>query len=221
MLIKASLSPHQLGPVALGEVEFSYIDAETGKPQTVLVPIKVDVSADLGAIEQRRNKDVAVEVSLAEAEKQHKMAVALFESGKYDAADQAMETLYGDLERQNESFKDLRLKNKLEVVTVEREQMQNLALDPAQQKQYLKSTKQRLYKAKKGQRGYYLLQEGDRGFEVERLQAALKAEGFYSGPLDGQYHASLTDAVIAFQKSKQLGTDGVAGPLTLKELGLY
>ena len=221
MLIKASVSPNQLGPVALGDVEFSYIDAESGEPQTVLVPIRVDVSADSGAIEQRRNKDVAVEVSLAVAEKQHKKAVALFESGKYDAADKAMETLYGDLERQNEAFKDLRLKNKLEVVTVEREQMQNLALDPEQQKQYLKSTKQRLYKAKKGQRGYYLLQEGDRGFEVERLQAALKAEGFYSGPVDGQYRASLTDAVKAFQKSNQLGTDGVAGPLTLKELGLY
>ncbi len=221
MLIKASFSPSQLGPVALGDVEISYIDAESGDPQAVLVPIKVDVSTDSGVVEQRRNKDVAVEVSLAVAEKQHKKAVALFESGKYDDADKAMETLYGELERQNEAFKDLRLKNKLEVVTVEREQMQNLALDPEQQKQYLKSTKQRLYKAKKGQRGYYLLQEGDRGFEVERLQAALKAEGFYSGPVDGQYRASLTDAVKAFQKSKQLGTDGVAGPLTLKELGLY
>lgn len=221
LLIKASIAPQQLGILALGDIEFSFRDAETGETQSITVPINVDVSADRSAIENRLNKDVAVEVSLAEAEKEHKSAVELFETGEHDAADKLMASLYDRLESENQRFEDLRLKNKLEVVTVEREQMQQVALDPEQQNQYLKSTKQRLYKAKRGQRGYYLLQEGDRGFEVERLQAALRAEGFYSGPVDGQYHASLTDAVKAFQKSKQLGTDGVAGPLTLKELGLY
>lgn len=221
MLIKASFASRQLGPVALGEVEFSYLNAETGLTQTELIPIKIDVSADAGTVEKGRNMDVAVEGLLAEAEKEHKTAVTLFESGKYGDADKVLTALYSKLETQNDRFQDLRLKNKLEVVSVEREEMKNLALDPEQQSQYLKSTKQRLYKAKKGQRGYYLLQEGDRGFEVEKLQEALRAEGFYSGPVDGQYHASLTDAVKAFQKSNKLGSDGVAGPLTLKELGLY
>ncbi len=221
MLISASFSPTQLGPVALGDVEISFVEAETGETQTISVPIKVDVSSDIAAVKNRRNMEVAIEVSLAEAEKEHKQAVTLFESGKYEDADKRMVALYDRLEQEHERFQDLRLKNKLEVVSVERQQMKELALDPEQQSQYLKSTKQRLYKAKKGQRGYYLLQEGDRGFEVERLQTVLRAEGFYSGPVDGQYHASLTDAVKAFQKSKQLGADGVAGPLTLKELGLY
>ncbi|MBZ0251817.1 MAG: peptidoglycan-binding protein, partial [Candidatus Methylomirabilis sp.] len=72
-----------------------------------------------------------------------------------------------------------------------------------------------------GRREALLLQPGDSGLEVERLQAALKAQGVYAGPVDGRFTEEVRAAVLRLQQDKGLRADGVAGPATLKELGLY
>src|SRR5439155_14193534 len=65
-----------------------------------------------------------------------------------------------------------------------------------------------------------MLEIGTTGPAVRKLQVALKAAGFDPGLLDGDFGAGTDAAVIAFQHSEGLLADGIAGPRTLKALGL-
>jgi peptidoglycan hydrolase-like protein with peptidoglycan-binding domain len=60
-----------------------------------------------------------------------------------------------------------------------------------------------------------LLELGESGREVIALQTQLQSLGFYNGVVDGEYGPSTRDAVIAFQRSRGLVPDGVAGPQTI------
>ncbi|MEG0767009.1 MAG: peptidoglycan-binding protein [Clostridia bacterium] len=60
--------------------------------------------------------------------------------------------------------------------------------------------------------------EGDSGSNVKKLQQALKLKGFYSGTCDGVYGTGTMGAVKAFQKSRKLTADGIAGNATIKYL---
>lgn len=59
-----------------------------------------------------------------------------------------------------------------------------------------------------------ILVKGERGDAIRRLQEKLGV------PIDGHFGASTERAVIAFQASRGLAADGVAGPRTLSALGL-
>ena len=61
---------------------------------------------------------------------------------------------------------------------------------------------------------------GSKGDEVRRIQKKLKELGFYSGAVDGIYGSATKKAVTAFQKNCGIPADGIAGPKTLKFLGL-
>ena len=61
---------------------------------------------------------------------------------------------------------------------------------------------------------------GSKGDEVRRIQKKLKELGFYSGAVDGIYGSTTKKAVTAFQKNCGITADGIAGPKTLKFLGL-
>lgn len=63
------------------------------------------------------------------------------------------------------------------------------------------------------------LREGESGPLVRQLQQALKDQGFYKGEVDGLFGFGTTEAVKAFQKSRGLSQDGVAGRAT--QLYLY
>ena len=110
---------------------------------------------------------------------------------------------------------------KLEALRMEASQMDRAAASPAARSMYLKSSKQRLYYSKRGKRGKTFLKEGDRGLEVERLQEALRTRNLYAGPANGRFSPKVTQAVKEFQKRRNLTPDGVAGPRTLRALGLY
>lgn len=58
------------------------------------------------------------------------------------------------------------------------------------------------------------------GHDVEQVQAALKAQGFYTGTPDGAFGPATYAAVLAFQRSKTIAVDGVVGPQTWKSMGL-
>lgn len=61
---------------------------------------------------------------------------------------------------------------------------------------------------------------GSRGSEVEAVQQALKDRGLYNGSVDGIYGSGTESAVKKFQKQQGLTADGIAGPQTLKKLGV-
>jgi peptidoglycan hydrolase-like protein with peptidoglycan-binding domain len=60
--------------------------------------------------------------------------------------------------------------------------------------------------------------EGDSGSNVSKLQKALKIAGFFSGTCDGKYGEYTVNAVKAFQRSRGLSEDGIAGAGTIKYL---
>lgn len=64
------------------------------------------------------------------------------------------------------------------------------------------------------------LRPGSSGDEVKLLQARLKKLGFLPGKIDGDFGPGTEAALRAFQHSRMLLADGVAGPRTLTKLGL-
>lgn len=61
---------------------------------------------------------------------------------------------------------------------------------------------------------------GSRGNEVRQIQQKLKSLGYYNGSVDGIYGTGTQKAVRAFQKNCGITADGVAGPKTLRYLGV-
>lgn len=65
-----------------------------------------------------------------------------------------------------------------------------------------------------------ILKPNSTGKDVERLQKRLQKLGFSPGNIDGDFGPGTEAALIAYQRSKGLLADGVAGPRSLKSLGL-
>ena len=61
---------------------------------------------------------------------------------------------------------------------------------------------------------------GSRGNEVTQIQTKLKRWGYYNGSIDGIYGSKTVEAVKYFQRKNGLTADGVAGPATLKKMGI-
>ncbi len=55
---------------------------------------------------------------------------------------------------------------------------------------------------------------GSEGSEVSQLQKDLTGLGFYTNSIDGWFGSKTYDAVVSFQESQGLKTDGVVGPKT-------
>lgn len=62
---------------------------------------------------------------------------------------------------------------------------------------------------------------GSRGNEVTQIQTKLKRWGYYNGNIDGIYGTQTLNAVKYFQRKNGLAVDGIAGPATLKAMGIY
>jgi len=220
LMLRLDLDAAEAEQLALGGLELSFTDARSGEAHSISVPLEIATSTDSATVKQARNADVAVEAALFKAERTHLEAVAAYEAGERDKADSLMTTLSDTISNQAADYDDGRLTAKLEALSVEREQMATAAA-PEEQAAYLKSSKQRLYQAKSGKRSGYRLGAGDEGLEVERLQQALADEGYWSGAIDGRYTDELEQAVDSYQAAQGLKRDGVAGPSTLQELGLF
>src|SRR5207253_6664636 len=63
-----------------------------------------------------------------------------------------------------------------------------------------------------------ILRQGSSGPDVTGLQQKLKDLGFDPNGVDGNFGPGTKAAVIAFQQSKGLQADGIAGPATLAAL---
>jgi len=62
---------------------------------------------------------------------------------------------------------------------------------------------------------------GSRGEEVRTIQTKLKRWGYYNGNIDGIYGSQTLAAVKWFQRKNGLTVDGIAGPATLKAMGIF
>ena len=62
---------------------------------------------------------------------------------------------------------------------------------------------------------------GSRGDEVTQIQTKLKRWGYYNRNIDGIYGSQTQEAVRYFQRKNGLTVDGIAGPATLKAMGIY
>ena len=62
---------------------------------------------------------------------------------------------------------------------------------------------------------------GSRGDEVRQIQTKLKRWGYYNGNVDGIYGTQTLNAVKSFQRKNGLTQDGIAGPATLKAMGIF
>ena len=61
---------------------------------------------------------------------------------------------------------------------------------------------------------------GSRGDEVRQIQTKLKRWGYYNGNIDGIFGSQTLEAVKYFQRRNGLTVDGIAGPATLKAMGI-
>lgn len=61
---------------------------------------------------------------------------------------------------------------------------------------------------------------GSRGQEVIKIQKLLQSYGVYNGAIDGIYGSKTREAVKVFQRYNGLTADGIAGPQTLKKMGI-
>ena len=61
---------------------------------------------------------------------------------------------------------------------------------------------------------------GSRGSEVTQIQTKLKRWGYYNGNIDGIYGTQTLNAVKYFQRKNGLTVDGIAGPATLRDMGI-
>ncbi len=224
LLLRLDLGAQIPGETALGTLKLAYFDVERAARLDHVASLAVQVSLDRTAAGGAVDKEVVVEAALVEAERRHEDSLRLYEQGKHDEADKKMQALAADLKDSAGKLGDSRLASKLEAVEVEQTQMATAARAPRSSgavSGYLKASKQRLYRAKKGNRKLYQLRAGDNGHEVERLQRALAAAGAYSGAIDGRFTEQVATAVEIYQRQKGLAVDGIAGPATMQQLGLY
>lgn len=64
------------------------------------------------------------------------------------------------------------------------------------------------------------LRSGSSGENVRVLQLELRKRGYDVGPIDGIFGRKTDTAVRAFQRSVSISVDGIAGPVTLRNMGL-
>ena len=62
---------------------------------------------------------------------------------------------------------------------------------------------------------------GSRGEQVRQIQQKLKNWGYYAGDVDGIFGTQTKNAVLHFQRKNGLTADGIAGPATLRAMGIF
>jgi len=215
------IEPDKTGKLNLGNFEMNYFDVQSKRKQTFNKAISVYATDNLSEVTEKQNKDVLVEATIIEADKKHEDFIRMYEKGDKKGAIENIAKLEKELLSKNEEFSDIVISKKIEALKMENQEMEEAEKDMESRATYLKSNKQRFYSSKKGRRGRYILQEGNSGIEVEKLQTALKDKGLYNGLIDGNFTDDVKEAVINFQKRENLTPDGVVGPLTMKALGIY
>ncbi|MBU0741354.1 VWA domain-containing protein [bacterium] len=221
LLLKLEIDPARAGDLDLGELGLTYHDYLTDEAVDMSLELRVDVSENEHEVERSRNDRVIVESTLTSTDKRQDEIVRLYEAGDMDAAQAELDRLTADVNEIQRGVASPRIAAKLEALSLEQEDMVLADGSAAGRSAFLKSNKARNYQGTRGKRGFFLMSEGDKGYEVERLQEALQDLGLFSGEIDGVYSTEVKEAVIEFQGRNNIKTDGLAGPNTLRALNLY
>ncbi|MDR0476599.1 MAG: VWA domain-containing protein [Desulfobulbaceae bacterium] len=225
IMLRLTLTPEKgVKEQDLGELELNYTGTTDGKGQNIVLPMKLVVEADdaardaLNAKAEPALKAVREEGILQEAEEAHVAAMKALEEGKKEEAKKMLAESKANLAPAAPSNKAIA--NKMLALEADEQKLEQAASDMALQKSMVKQSKSSAYQSAKGLKQGMMLQRGDKGFMVEKLQRALTGKGFYTGAVNGIYDAPLEEAVRKFQKSQSIDADGVAGQTTQSALGI-
>jgi murein L,D-transpeptidase YcbB/YkuD len=221
VLIKMRIRTVSPGRTSPGSVTVTYHDCFTGRPGVFSADLFIEGTSDSAAADASAHPAVIAEAALIEADDEHERYVRQYEKGERARAEKNIDRLTSRIQDINATLNDVRLAKKIEALHMESREMDEGDRSAAARSRYLKSAKQKLYYAKKGKRGKYVMRQGDKSHDVIRLQKKLTELNHYAGPVDGHFTARLDQAVKDFQTAHGLEPDGIAGPRTLKELGLY
>lgn len=225
IMLRLTLTPEKgVKEQSLGELVLNYTGTADGKAQNILLPIKLAVEADdaarqaLNAKAEPTLKTVREEGMLQEAEAAHVAAMAALEQGKKEEAKKRLADSKATLAQASPGNKAIA--NKMLALEADERQLDQATSNMALQKSMVKQSKNSAYQSAKGSKGGMMLQRGDKGFMVEKLQRALAEKGFYNGPVNGIYDVLLEESVRKFQKSQSIDADGIAGQTTQNALGI-
>ncbi|MDR2800991.1 MAG: VWA domain-containing protein [Desulfovibrio sp.] len=225
IMLQLTVTPDKKsGAQELGVLELSYVSQGDGAAHTVSIPAQIAVLADENARREAEERDAAQlrvvreEAMLLEAEEAQVAAVDELSRGNTENARKILLEQEKYLATAAPMSKPAASKlAQIKDVSANLDKARN---DAALQNAMMKKSKASAYMSAKGQKQGILLRPGDSGFMVEKLQNSLKAQGVYSGKADGVYSEEVEKAVRAFQRSKSLTEDGIAGAETLMALGL-
>lgn len=223
LVVRFELAADAVGPMDLGTLQVHYTDVSGADPKVFEKPIAIDVTLDGDLAARSVNEKARAQAMLVEAERTQSAAVKAFEEGRLDEANAMLGRLASDLTSANATLSNQEVANKIEALRVEQEQMTTAAAAPSPEatQAYIKASKLRIFSGRDGKRALQMLQEGDKGYEVEVLQQALADAGVYTGPVDGVFDADVRAAVETYQHTQSLKVDGIAGPATMDRLGTY
>jgi Ca-activated chloride channel family protein len=220
LLMRIQLKPLAEGPAEVGQLTLSYVQTDGKEAKELRAPITVTASTDPVLVKDSYNKRVQVEAAMIEADRDYDSAVKLYEKGKKDEARKQLASLADRLQTLNTTAPDARLGKRAEGLRLDERAMADVQ-DAAGISSMLKQSKQQSYYAQRGKRGKYLLQPGDKGYDVEQLQRALQVAGLYQGPINGEYGPTVVEAVKELRRKQHQKVDGIAGPDCLRALKLY
>lgn len=209
---------------SLGDLKLNFSGTEDKKTYSQNIPLSLTMLADDKALAEANQREAAAiqvavdEGILQEAEEAHVAAMEALAQGDRARADAILTDATANLAMAAPENKAA--VNKAQAIKHDQARLEEAAADQEVQKSMTKAAKSSAYQSSQGKQQGYMLQRGDQGFMVEKLQNALTAKGFYQGEINGQYGPEVEEAVKKFQKNQGIEQDGLAGPATQKALGL-
>jgi murein L,D-transpeptidase YcbB/YkuD len=196
--------------------------AENGAQETVVLPLRVEISPDPQRQQGSINRAAQAQVLAARVDANYTKALDEAKAGNYEEAEAIVADNKVLLAESPLTADNALLSGKLEAMELESQRMSAVAAAPApMQQEYIKQARERVYKVSQGKGNAEQMREGSQGLEVELLQNALNKAGFYNWPVDGIFGPEVSAAVRRFQSANGLSADGIAGPQTQEKLGLY
>jgi Ca-activated chloride channel family protein len=226
VLLRIKLRPGAGPAQALGSASlaFTLADGSQGGLQTLELPLAVAVVQD-EAERQAHNAAVKAvtaqareEALLLAAEEAHVQAVEELQRGNEDEARAILRQTGRILTAAAPDSP--KIANKAAALAADEELLTVAGTDARLQKEMAKRSRNSLYQSAQGKSQALLLQPGDKGALVEKLQRVLAEKGLYTGPVDGVYSDDVARAVRTFQGQNSLDADGLAGQKTLRALGM-
>ena len=224
VLIRAKVKAGSAAVQDLGKAEVRFALMGSDAVQSIDLPVQVGVVADAAERKtqntkaEAQTKPVREEALLLDAEEAHVAAMDAMQQGNEAEARRIMGDAKASLAAAAPD--NAAAANKMQVLAADEAQLSQAMSSPELQQGMAKKSKGSFYMSSQGKSDYLMLQPGDKGAMVEKLQRALAAKNLYTGEVDGVFSDAVEKAVRAFQKDNNLTVDGIAGQATMDALGM-